>query len=152
MRFTILPFCFIISTLASSPATRNEPNRFDIPRYTAGILPARISAQSIQIYLRTPLKFDRSDPTTTVPTANEERLGDDDEEEETWIEEVEADEVEEEEERKAWRLATELAILKRVWSSRARRDSFVGAAKGMIKPMRLREGFGKSFRAGENGL
>lgn len=151
MRFTILPFCFILSTLASSPATRNEANRFDITRYTAGILPARISAQNLQTYLRTPLKFDQSNPTTTVPTANEEQLGDDDDEE-TWIEEAEADEVEEEEERKAWRLATELAILKRVWSSRARRDSFVEAAKGMIKPMRLREGFGRSFQAGENGL
>lgn len=156
MRFTLLPFCFIISTaLASStPSTpRNEPSRFDMTRYTAGILPSRISAQNIQAYLRSPLKFDRSIPATTTPTSTGEgEEEEEDDENEVWIEEAEEEEEVEEEERKAWRLATELAILKRVWSSRARRDSFVEAAKGMLRPEQTEE-FARNYRgSGENRL
>lgn len=127
MRYIILHLCLALSILAS-PLSNTDRQRFDMSRYTNGLLPARIPAQSIQTYLRSPLKPDHATPATFV--TDEDSL--DEGQGEMWIEDGEEEEEEGEEEKKAWKLATELAILKRVWSSRDRRDRFVDAAKAVL--------------------
>ena len=149
MRFIILQFCFILSILAS-PSPDTQPQRFDMTRYTDGMLPARIPPQTVQSYLRrttSPLALDH-------PTAPITDYQADEDDREGWGEDDEAEDEEEvEEERKAWQLSTELAILKRVWSNRARRDQFVDAAKGIVAQRAGGEsGSGRSYRGGELGL